>query len=269
MSVFHYDGFDFHYRSEGDGLPFVFQHGLGGDLEQPFSLYQPPAGISMHVFDCQTHGLTEPCGDPDRISIERFADDLGVFLDHLGIETAIVGGISLGAAISLNFVLRYPQRVLGLVQSRPAWLAEPNHDNAERFRFIAGLLRQYGPEVGKQQFEDSAMYAKIREVSLDTASSLSGQFDAPRAVQRAARLERIPLCQPTASLEDLSRIRVPALVLANRQDPVHPFAYGEATAKHVAGAEFREIAAKSASAEQHQADYQEHITRFLQTHFLR
>ena len=39
MPVLHRDGLNFQYRDEGQGLPFVFQHGLGGDLSQPFSVY--------------------------------------------------------------------------------------------------------------------------------------------------------------------------------------------------------------------------------------
>ncbi len=35
MPVFERDGLSFHYRDEGQGLPFVFQHGLGGDSSQP------------------------------------------------------------------------------------------------------------------------------------------------------------------------------------------------------------------------------------------
>ena len=32
----------------------------------------------------------------------------------------------MGAGIALNFTLRHPERVLGLVLSRPAWLDAPN-----------------------------------------------------------------------------------------------------------------------------------------------
>ena len=42
MAEFLHDGIRFHYRDEGSGIPFVFQHGLGADLSQPFSLCHPP-----------------------------------------------------------------------------------------------------------------------------------------------------------------------------------------------------------------------------------
>ena len=39
---------------------------------------------------------THPLGDPDRLTIATLADDLIAFLDHLEIDRAVVGGISLG-----------------------------------------------------------------------------------------------------------------------------------------------------------------------------
>src|SRR5262249_56655796 len=58
MLDFTHDGLRFSYRDEGQGLPFVFQHGLGGDLSQPFSLYRPPPGIRLLGFDARGHGQT-------------------------------------------------------------------------------------------------------------------------------------------------------------------------------------------------------------------
>ena len=38
MLVLERDGLQFHYRDEGHGLPFVFQHGLGGDVKSAVRL---------------------------------------------------------------------------------------------------------------------------------------------------------------------------------------------------------------------------------------
>ena len=109
---FERDGFRFHYRTTGDGIPFVYQHGLGADVNQPFKLFEPPPGIQMLGFDCRMHGATTPMISTSGISLATFADDLRGFLDFLGIQRAIVGGISMGAAVALNFALRFPERTL-------------------------------------------------------------------------------------------------------------------------------------------------------------
>src|SRR6266481_2761802 len=92
MPFFRHDGLDFHYREAGAGVPFVFQHGLGGDVNQPFGLFQPPSGFRLLAFDCRAHGQTVPLGDDRKISIAAFADDLAALLDHLSIPSAVVGG---------------------------------------------------------------------------------------------------------------------------------------------------------------------------------
>src|SRR6266511_4006951 len=110
MPFFDYDGIHFHYREAGSGIPFVFQHGLGADVSQTFELFKPPAGLRLLTFDCRGHGETRPLGPEEKISIETFTEDLRAFLDHLKIDRAIIGGISMGAAIALRFALEHPRR---------------------------------------------------------------------------------------------------------------------------------------------------------------
>ena len=179
----------------------------------------------------------------------------------------MIGGISLGAAVALNFALRYPQRVTGLVQSRPAWLAGPNRRNAAWYGEIVRLICEYGASEGGLRFRQSATYAQVREESPDVAQSLLNQFDNPRVQDAVAVLERMAPDAPCTSLRQLAAIRVPTLVMANRQDPVHPFEYGQVIAAGIPGAEFCEITAKSVSSERHQQDVQRYLGEFLQRHF--
>ena len=125
MPHFQRDGIAFHYRDTGQGVPFVFQHGLGGDAAQTFGLFAPPPGYRLITLECRGHGDTRPLGDPDKLSLGVFVDDLCALLEHLALPQVVVGGISMGAAVALMLTLRRPERVRGLVLSRPAWLDEP------------------------------------------------------------------------------------------------------------------------------------------------
>jgi pimeloyl-ACP methyl ester carboxylesterase len=267
MPFFDHDPIHFHYRETGQGVPFVFQHGLGASVEQTFSLITPPDGFRMLTLDCRGHGKTEPLGDRRRIRIGPFAEDLLAWLDHLRVERAIVGGISMGAAVTLDFTLRFPERVMGLVQSRPAWLAEPNRRNAEWFGEIARLIRQHGAEEGAVIFRQSDTYRQLTRESPDVAQSMLNQFSNPRVEATAVTLEQMRDDAPCENLEQLARISIPTLVLANRQDPVHPFEFGQIIANAIPSAEFQEVTAKSVSVQQHQEDVQRHVGEFLRTHF--
>ena len=268
MSKFEHDGVIFNYCDIGEGIPFVFQHGLGGDVSQPCGLFRPPLGIRLIAFDCRAHGGTDPIGPLHKITIASYAEDLLALLDHLKIERSIVGGISMGAAVSIHVVLRQPNRVLGLVQSRPAWLEGPNYHNVRCFASIAELLQKYGPCRGREIFCDSESYREILAESADSGLSLAGQFDNDQAVERSIRLTRIPLDAPYEHLDDLSAIDVPTIVLANRQDPIHPFRYGQTIAQKIPMAQFRELTPKSVSGEQHAADVQQFLTEFCECYLM-
>jgi len=268
MPTFPRDGIAFHYREIGHGIPFLFQHGLGGDVTQPFGLLDPPpAGFRMIGMDFRGHGETRPLGDEAKLGIAAFADDLAALLDHLRLDRAVVGGISQGAAVALNFALRFPDRVLGLILSRPAWLDAPFPENVRIFPAIARLIRDHGACRGLELFEASPEYKAVLEQSPDNALGLACQFTNPRAEEAVARLERIPRDSPCRHRDEWPAIRAPTLVLANRRDPVHPFGYGEVLAAAIPGATFAELTPKSVSVDAHAADVRRAIETFLNAQF--
>lgn len=269
MAEFLHDGIRFHYRDDGSGIPFVFQHGLGADLSQPFSLcHPPPEGVRLIAFDARAHGQTTPVGPLENISLRTFADDLGALLDHLGIRQAVVGGISMGAAITLNFALRHPGRVLGLVQSRPAWLDAPHPWNVAMFSLISRLIHEHGPARGKQQFLGTPEYRDTLARWPDVALSLAGQFDSPVAAETAFKFERIIRDTPCADRREWAGIKIPTLLLANRQDPIHPFEFAEEMRRWIPDAEFQEITSKSVSVDQHNREVREALHGWLGKRFV-
>lgn len=263
MPFFDHDGIRFHYVEQGAGIPFVFQHGLGADVSQPLELCRPPSGFRLLTLDCRAHGETRPVGPEEKIGVEQFCDDVRAFLDHLGIVKAVVGGVSMGAAIALRFALEHPERVLGLVLSRPAWLDESRVDNLRVFATLAEFIRKYGAWEGAQRYQETKAFQEVKRVSPDNANSLLAQFAHPRAEETVAKLERIPNYVPAHRRDDWRRIAVPTLVLANRQDEIHPFTFGETLAAAIPNARLVEVAPKSVSKERHNAEVQAALDEFL------
>lgn len=264
-SYFQHDGLRFHYSDFGKGLPVVFQHGLGSDMRQIAALFQTPPGFRLLTMDFRAHGDTRPLGPPEKISMAAFADDLVAFLDRLGIDQAVVGGISMGAAVALNLALRFPGRVRALILSRPCWLIRPLPVNAQVFVSIARHIRRHGAKEGREQFSLSEEYRDLFRQWPYFAQSLLGLFDDSRADETVVRLERIARDAPCQKLEALAAIRVPTLILVNRHDPVHPFEYGEVLAGALPGARVCEITPKSEGESRHATDVQRCITEFLKT----
>jgi pimeloyl-ACP methyl ester carboxylesterase len=264
MPSFSHDGITFHYReSGGAGTPFFFQHGLGADVTQPFCLFLPPRYIRLIAFDARGHGAT-PLGEHNHLRFNAFADDLRELMDHLKISRAIIGGISMGAGVALNFATRFAERVVALVLSRPAWLERPHPWNVQMFSLISRLLREHGPARGQELFRQSVEYRDTLQRWPDVATSLAEQFQSPHAQETACKLESIITDSPCADRSLWRAIRVPALVMANRHDPIHPWEFGEELAREIPGAQLTEITAKSISIDQHTRDVQAALDNFLQ-----
>lgn len=267
MRVFECDGLKFHYRDEGAGLPFVFQHGLGGDVNQPFGLYRPPSGVRLIAIDARGHGETRPLGDANKLTIATLADDLIGLLDHLEIKQAVGGGISLGGAIGVNLALRFPDRILGLVLVRPAWIDRPLPENVALYSTIARLIRESGPDQGLAYFRTTPEYQAIEHESPDCARSLIGQFEHPRAVECLARLERLAADSPCSDRKEYDNLKLPTLILGNHQDPIHPWPLAQSLSEIIPGAVLREITPKSAGLDRHTSDVQRAIDDFLTDRF--
>ncbi|MDQ4127447.1 MAG: alpha/beta fold hydrolase [Actinomycetota bacterium] len=271
MPVFERDGLSFHYLDEGDpsGRPFVFQHGLGGDVSQPAGVFSPPPGIRLLSLDCRGHGGTYPLGGAQKLSFSCFADDVAALMDYLGLERAGVGGISMGAGVALNLALRHPARVAGLVLSRPAWLDSPMPGNLKAYPVIARLLREYGTtELGREHFEGTEEYTELERAAPRAGRSLaSSQFGRSRAREFAAVLESLAADAPGRDRAQWREVRVPALVLASWQDPIHPHSYAEILARTLPSAQFAELTSKTESEESHAADTQVAIAGFLDSVF--
>src|SRR5262249_4079781 len=106
----------------------------------------------------------------------------------------------------------------------------------------------------------------LRE-SPDGAASLLGHFAHPRAEETVVKLERIPRYIPAHTREEWVSITVPTLVLANRQDSIHPVEYGEKLARFIPRAEFQELTSKAVSVDAHVKDVQRYVEGFLRRHF--
>ena len=266
MPVFEREGLSFHYLDEGDrrGRPFVFQHGLGGDVSQPAGVFAPPPGIRLISLDCRGHGETYPLGGMEKLSFSYFADDVAALMDHLGIGRAVVGGISMGAGVALNLARRYPGRVVGLVLSRPAWLDAPMPANLAAYPVISRLLHEHGAARGRELFEATGEHAELERAVPGSGRSLaSSQFGRPRAAEFAMVLTSMAGDAPVEDRAGWREIRVPALVLASRRDPTHPYRYAEILAGELPSARLAELTPKTQDEARHAADVQAAVAGFL------
>ncbi len=104
-----------HYKDEGEGEILVLLHGFASSLHT-WDGWAAELQSDFRVvrLDLPGHGLTGPRPDGD-YRTEAFAEFLGHFLDHLGIERCALAGNSMGGAVSWLFAARHEERVSKLV----------------------------------------------------------------------------------------------------------------------------------------------------------
>lgn len=265
MSVFHFDGIDFYFEDDDNGgVPFIFLHGLGGDTTQTMGVMKERLGIRRIALDFRGHGQTICTGGIHKISFNQFAEDVLALANHLGLDTFMLGGISTGAGVALNLVLHHPSRVTKLVLSRPAWKDGPQEpDIVEAFQKIYDILADDSIEDKKEAYRQTEMYQKMNQLAHYAGETLLGQFDYPYAKETADKLRLIPRDCPNKNREEWHTIEVPVLILASKQDPIHPFEYGVLLSQTIQKAVFKELTPKEVSGVRHNQDSYKCISEFL------
>jgi 3-oxoadipate enol-lactonase len=207
-----------HYVESGHGIPVVFIHGF------PFShrMWEPqllalPDYFRKIAYDVRGHGESY-IGD-GQYSIEFFVDDLIALLDHLGIEKAVVCGLSMGGYIALRAIERQPGRFLALVLCDTRSAADNNEAKIQRAQSVLDVRRngvaQYADEFAKKVFAPATVQKNpsVVEMIRDVIS-----LNPPRGI--AGTL--LALAARTDTTEALSGITVRTMILVGEHDELTP-----------------------------------------------
>lgn len=256
------DGCRLSYVEEGQGTPVLWQHGLGATQAQPAEVFPDSSRFRRITMECRGHGDSE-LGANEALSIGQFTDDAVGLLDNLEIRQAVVGGISLGAAIALRLAIHHPDRVRGLIIARPAWVCDSAPERLKIYLDVAELLESYGAEQGLARLEATERYQLVKRESPDNAASMRSFFSRELR-STVALLSRIPAQGPGISREQVSRLTLPTLVIANEGDYVHSIAMATEVAGLIPGAKLKIIPAKNSAGGAYVKAFKAALEEFLQ-----
>ena len=104
------------YRVYGGGFPLVFTHGFTASLEVWAPQFDEfSRKYQLVVYDARGHGLSSAPAGAENYSLDVLVEDLHHLLNHVGVDKAYVGGLSMGGAVSLGYAARHPERVAALL----------------------------------------------------------------------------------------------------------------------------------------------------------
>src|SRR3989441_3184982 len=216
------NGVRLHWREAGDPAkpPVVWTH--GGSIEDSSSMVadlEPFAARIRALFpDTRGHGLSERFERVEDYTYPKKAEDVRLWLDALGVERAVFGGASMGAALSLWLAVHAPQRVRAVVSiSGPPYAPAPDD---------VAWWKRHRPLVEAGRFEEY-YDANVRlRVGGEALARLKARPDRYVEVLGTLRLHSVAsllaLLDETYSrtewLADCARIRCPVLVIAGSED---------------------------------------------------
>ena len=251
-------GLHLEYEISGEGIPFIFLHGMGGSVKQIQSTYEPLEGVCLINLNQQGHGESEACWE--KFDFDHLADDVCDLMDRLEIKKAYFAGISMGAAVCLNLAVRYPQKVEKFLLIRNAWTDHPMSDKVQKAYYDLGACLQEG---GIERFYTTEGWQIVKEPSAYTCNAFTSPFEDKACVKYWQKYQILPEKTPIPNVEVLKNIQVPVTILACRNDLCHPYEYGEYLAKHIPGTVLLEIPDKDKDGALHKQMINEAIREML------
>ena len=223
------NGFDMFYRDQGNGIPLVFLHGfpLTGDIWDP-QIKALSAKARVIVPDLRGFGKSGVT--PGTYTMELYAQDLKKLLETIGINKAVLAGISMGGYIAFAFYRLFPSSVRALVLLDTKAGADSEEGKKGRItlaqRARSGEMDKIADEWAGRLFAPSTIKTRpeivrtVRDGVLNTS---------PEAIANAS----LGMMERPDSTPLLGGIVCPVLIMVGEEDMLAPVEEAKAMAAKI------------------------------------
>jgi pimeloyl-ACP methyl ester carboxylesterase len=213
------------------GRPVVFIHGGGSNGHSWHYQYDHLGQAHSPVaLDLPGHGRSS--GVEALPTTEDYSSFLAAFLDSLKLESAVLVGRSMGGAIAMDFALRYPTRVKGLVLIATSAKFNISQDMIDTWRAV--MMGRAGQPFNNNGYSPKTVASRpevIRE----------GWGEQIRTDPRT-RWGDIVACTKVDLRDRLGQISKPTLIIAGADDETTPPAMAEVLKAGIKGSRLEVIA---------------------------
>ncbi len=220
MTLVHLNGIDLHYRLEGDAeRTIVLVNGLADDLDTWAGQVPAFLAAGYRVLRFDNRGIGKSSRPPGPYTTALMAADAKALVDHLGLTSVHMLGVSMGGMIAQEYALAHGGDLASLVLA--CTYAVPGPFFSRMFALWADMARSMGvPAV----MRDVTLWAFTQDFFETRSSELAAFETAMASLDQGvdaylAQLHAIQVHDTTARLEHVS---VPTLVLAGAEDILIP-----------------------------------------------
>jgi len=216
MATTSIDGITIAYDDSGNGenvLVLVHGHPFDRSMWHPQAKAFAASGWRVIVPDLRGYGESSVIAG--KTTFDVFVRDIAALLDQLNIRDAVIGGLSMGGQIVMEFCRLYPERVRGIVLAATFPQAETEEGKLNRTIMADRLLNE-----GMKPYAEEALSKMVAPRNLEALpavaqhvrSMMQGAHPAGAAAALRGRAER-PDYEST-----LGGVDVPALIVVGAED---------------------------------------------------
>ena len=244
------DGTELYTRSAGKGLTVLLIDGIGCDgfiwRHIEADLVRSHRVIRWHH---RGHGRSKTPEDLSRLGMDALLEDLQAVLDAYEVDRAVLIGHSMGVQIVLDFAIRHPGRVYGLVPICGSYgrVLDTFHDNGlagSLFPSLRDLVFKH-PDWAQWLWstllptEVVYLYATFAEVkgSLVRRDDFKPYFDHLATMDARVFFRMLDEVRRHTVEDQLQKVSVPTLVIAGDRDTFTPVWLSRRMARLIRGAE--------------------------------
>lgn len=202
--------------SLGGQQTILLVHGHPFDRSMWRSQFDAIAQVGWRVVAPDLRGYGESRAPiADAVTLDVYANDVLKLMDHLGVRKAVLGGLSMGGQIVMEFCRLHPERVAGLLLAATFPQAEHEQGRQARRDTAARLLRE-----GMEGYAEELLPKMLGAHSIETMPGIAAQvlqmMRATAATSAAAALRgRAERPDYSSTLRSLD---VPALIVVGTED---------------------------------------------------
>jgi len=229
------DGTRIHYESTGrhNGAPVLLVQGLGAE-KNSWNAQRAVLALKYRTVALDNRGAGRSDKPGGAYNLEDMAADAIAVLDHAGVESAHVVGLSMGGAISQIIAVKYPERVRSLTLVATACRNQPWRE--ELLQSWADAAATEGMNVMAKEAARWMIGPRSFRRLLPTLGWLGPLAFAGKANAFVSQVQAI--VQTDDELTDqLKNIKCPAMVVVGNQDILTPRADAEEIASLIPTAE--------------------------------
>ena len=235
QSYFFHGHYRLAYETHGpaNGRPVILVHGvlLDSYCNRDIAAYLGAAGYRVILLDLLGHGRSDKPVKAAEHRIDFYAEQVLGLMDHLGLERAILGGVSLGAITTLTAACLAPHRVQALLLEMPVM---ENAVPAASLMLVPLMIAVHYARPVYSLF--ARLLRLLPEPRRAVVNSLRNALAADPEVIRAI-LHGILVGPVVPSLRRRKHIQQPVLVIGHARDPLHDFADAKALKRQMPNAE--------------------------------